>query len=330
MDTKEKNRKGNNMLIAFIILLAAIGLVALAGFFFLKPKDAVIQGQAEATEVRVSSKIAGRIQELRVKEGEKVQIGDTLAILYSPEVNAKLLQAQSAKDAAKAQSDKAIKGAREEQVTAAYASWQKAQAGLEIAKRSYERLQNLYDKGVVSAQKRDEAEANFKSMQATEQAAQAQYLMARNGSEKEDKEAAFAWVNKAEGALAEVEAYIEETYLIASLDGQISEIFPKVGELVGTGAPIMNILDNKDQWVVFNVREDLLKDMQVGNKLKAYVPALDSTISLTVYYLKEMGSYASWKATKTTGQYDLKTFEVKTRPETFIEGLYPGMSVIIK
>lgn len=330
MNVKEKDRKGSNMLIAFVVLLAAIGLVALAGFFFLRPNDEVIQGQAEATEVRVSSKVAGRIQELRVKEGQWVSVGDTLAIIYSPEVNAKRIQAESAKDAAIAQSDKAVKGAREEQVTAAYASWQKARAGLDIAEKSYGRLQNLYEKGVVSAQKRDEAEANFKSMQATEQAAEAQYLMAKNGSEREDKAAARAMVNKADGVLAEIEAYEEEMYLLATIDGQISEVFPEEGELVGTGAPIMNILDNKEQWVVFNMREDLLKTMPVGSHIKAYVPALDKDIELTVYYLKEMGSYASWKATKAINQYDLRTFEVKARPESVVEGLYPGMSVVIK
>jgi HlyD family secretion protein len=191
-------------------------------------------------------------------------------------------------------------------------------------------VQNLFEQGVVSAQKRDEAEANLQAMKATEQAALSQYQMAKNGAEKEDKQAAVALVDRAKGAVNEVNSYIKEAYLLSPIDGEISEIFPETGELVGTGAPVMNVMDKKNAWVVFNVREDLLKGMTIGKTISAYVPALDKDISLTVYYMKDQGAYAVWKATKTNGQYDLKTFEVKARPETYIEGLYPGMSVIIK
>ncbi|MDL2223516.1 efflux RND transporter periplasmic adaptor subunit, partial [Bacteroidales bacterium OttesenSCG-928-M11] len=314
----------------FITLLVAIILVAIVGFFILKPQEDIIQGQAEATETRISSKVAGRILEFRVKEGDWVLKGDTLAILDSPEVRAKLLQVQSAQNAAQAQDSKVLKGVRQETINTALATWQKSKAGLEIAEKSYNRLQNLYEQGVVSAQKRDEAEANYKSMKATEQAAYSQYMMAFNGAEIEDKQAARALVNQAQGAINEVESYIKETILIAPSAGQISEIFPQIGELVGTGAPIMKIMDRKDTWVVFSIREDKLKDIRIGQSLKAYIPALDRDIDLNVYYMKDMGTYAAWKATKTNGQYDLKTFEVKARPETPIEDMYPGMSVVIK
>jgi HlyD family secretion protein len=330
MDTNEKITRKNNMLLAFIAVIAFLGLIALLGWFFIKPNAEIIQGQVEATEVRVSGKVPGRILEIRVKEGDKVRKGDTLAVLDSPEIMAKLEQAQAVQDAAQAQNSKALKGAREEQIASAYALWQKAKAGLDIAGKSYQRIQNLFDQGVVSAQKRDEAEANYEAMKATEKAALSQYQMAKNGAEKEDKLATAALVNQAKGAVNEVESYIHETFLLAPMDGEISEIFPKEGELAGTGAPVMNVMDKTNSWVVFNVREDLLKGMTVGSALKGYIPALDKEISLTVYYLKDMGAYASWKATKTNGQYDLKTFEVKARPESYIEGLYPGMSVIVK
>ncbi|MDR3338707.1 MAG: HlyD family efflux transporter periplasmic adaptor subunit [Candidatus Symbiothrix sp.] len=329
MDTNAKITRKNNMLLAFISVITVLVLIAVAGWLFLKPQSAIIQGQVEASEVRVSGKVPGRILELRVKEGDIVRKGDTLAIIDSPEVLAKLEQAQAAEDAAQAQNAKALKGAREEQIATAYALRQKAIAGLDIAEKSYKRIQNLYNQGVVSAQKRDEAEANFQAMKATEQAATAQYQMAVNGAEIEDKSAAQALVNKAKGAVDEVTSYIRETYLLAPIDGEIAEIFPKTGELIGTGAPVMNVLDKQDSWVVFNVREDYLKTMTVGKTINAYVPALDMKIKLKVYYLKDQGSYASWKATKVSGQYDLKTFEVKARPETYSEELYPGMSVII-
>lgn len=207
--------------------------------------------------------------------------------------------------------------------------WQKAQAGVTIAEKSYKRIKNLYDQGVVSAQKLDEITAQRDAALATEKAAKAQYTMAKNGAEREDKAAAAALVNRAKGAVAEVESYINETYLIAQKDGEVSEIFPKQGELVGTGAPIMNVAVMDDMWVTFNVREDLLQSLTVGTEFEAFVPALDKNIRLKVNYMKDLGTYAAWKATKTTGQFDLKTFEVRALPTDKVEGLRPGMSVIL-
>ena len=209
--------------------------------------------------------------------------------------------------------------------------WQKAQAGLEIAKKSYDRVRNLYEKGVMSAQKKDEAEANYQAMVATEKAARSQYEMAKEGARREDKAAAAALVNQASGAVAEVESYKKEGALVSPIDGEVSERFPEIGELVGTGAPIMNILDMNDIWVTFSIREDLLSQIRIGDEVKAFVPALgNQNVQLKVYAMKDMGTYAAWKATKTSGQYDAKTFEVKARPVQAVEGLRPGMSVILK
>lgn len=331
MSDNKKKYSVNNMMLAFIAVLVAVGLVALAGFFLLTPPDEVIMGQAEATTIRISGKVPGRIASYRFNEGDQVKAGDTLVFLSTPEVQAKLMQVEAVKAAAEAQHAKALKGARDQEVTAAYEMWQKAQAGLTIAKKSYDRVRNLYEKGVMSAQKKDEAEANYNAMVATEKAARSQYEMAKEGARKEDKAAAAALVNQASGALAEVESYVEESALVSPIDGEISERFPEVGELVGTGAPIMNIADLTDMWVSFSIREDLLSQVKVGNEVKAFVPALDNQeITLKVYYMKDMGTYAAWKATKTTGQYDAKTFEVRARPVQPVEGLRPGMSVIWK
>lgn len=322
--------QNSNMLLAFLTLLGVIALVAVVGFFMLRKGPEIIQGQAEVDEYRVSSKVPGRILEFRVKEGQTVQAGDTLAILEAPDITAKMEQARAAEAAAQAQSDKAIKGARQEQIQAAYEMWQKAKAGVEIAEKSYKRVKNLFEQGVMPAQKLDEVAAQRNAAIATEKAAKAQYTMAKNGAEREDKMAAAALVERAKGAVAEVESYLKETFLIAPSAGEVSEIFPKVGELVGTGAPIMNIAILKDMWVTFNVREDLLKNLTMGAEFQALVPALnDNTITLKVDYMKDLGTYAAWKATKTTGQFDLKTFEVRARPLKRVEGLRPGMTVII-
>ena len=278
----------------------------------------------------MSSKVPGRILEIRVKEGDFVKAGDTLAILDAPEVRAKMEQARSAEDAASALELKAQNGAREEQIRGAYNVLQQAKAGYEIAEKSYNRVQRLFDEGVMSAQKRDEAYASYKALEAQMKAAQSQYDMAVNGARREDKMAAAAQVGRARGAVQEVTSYIHETVQIAQMDGEVMDIYPKLGELVGTGSPIMSIAVMKDLWGTFNVREDQLNGLEIGKTFTAFVPAFNKEIQMKVYYMKDQGSYAVWKATKANGQYDLKTFEVKARPVEKMEGLRPGMSLIIK
>lgn len=324
----EKEQK-NNIILAFITLLSIIVIVAVVGFFMLRKGPEIIEGQAETNEYRVSSKIPGRILQFNVEEGQHVRKGDTLAILEAPEVIAKLNQVKALKDAAEAQNKKVNKGTRSETIQAAYEMWQKSIAGVTVTQKSYQRIYNLNKKGVVPAQKLDEITAQRDAAIATERAAKSQYDMAVRGAQIEDKEATEALVNQATSAIAEVEAYIKETYLIAQADGEVTEIFPQIGELVGTGAPIMNVAMMKDMWVTFNIREDLLNGVQIGDEFTAFIPAINKEeIKLKVTYIKDIGTYAAWKATKPTGQYDLKTFEIKAKPQNNISALRPGMSVI--
>ena len=329
MSTAAKTQHKNILyaILGFVIVVILMGLI---GFFALGRDPEFIQGQVEVSEYRVSSKVPGRILEIRVKEGDFVKAGDTLAIIDAPEVRAKMEQARSAEAAAAAIELKAQNGARKEEVQGAYQLLQKAKAGFEVAEKSYKRIQKLFDEGVVSAQKRDEVYANYKAMEATCQAAQSQYDMAVKGARMEDKLAAKAQVGRAQGAIQEVNSYIGETVQLAQMDGEVSSIYPKVGELVGTGSPIMTISIMNDMWGTFNVREDQLNGLQVGTEFEAFVPAFDKTVKMKVYYMKDQGSYAVWKATKANGQFDLKTFEVKACPEEKLEGLRPGMSLIFK
>ncbi len=319
-----------NFLPAILILAGIVLLAAVGGLYAFSETDETIQGQADVTEYRVSSKVPGRILKYYVKEGQTVRAGDTLAVLEAPDVTAKMAQARAAEQMAEAQHRKAEKGARQEQIAAAFEMWQKAKAGAEIAQKTFDRVKRLHEQGVMTAQKLDEATANLNASVATEKAAKAQYDMARNGAEREDKEAAAAMVSRAQGAVSEVDSYLRETVLTASADGEVTDIFPQVGELVGTGAPIMNIALMHDMWVSFNVREDLLQAFPMNGTVEATVPALgDRQVRLKVYYMKDLGSYAAWKATKTTGQFDRKTFEVKASPVGPVEGLRPGMSVLL-
>lgn len=325
-----EKKQHKNIIITAACTTLVVAVVAVIGAMSIKQEPETIQGQGEVSEYRVSSKVPGRILEIRVKEGDYVNVGDTLAILDAPEVRAKMTQAQSAENAAAAMDEMANNGARQEQVRGAFAVLQQAKAGLEIAQKSYNRVQRLYDEGVMTAQKRDEAFANYKALEAQVKAAQSQYDMARNGARTEEKKAAAAQVNRTKGAVAEVNSYIHETMQIAQMAGEVSDVYPKVGELIGTGSPIMSVSLMNDIWGTFNVREDQLDGMKVGSIVTAFVPAFKKEIRMKVYYIKDQGSYAVWKATKSNGQYDLKTFEVKARPMDKLEGLRPGMSLILK
>ena len=251
-----KNRKEGSLLLGLIALLAVVVIVAVVGILALRPEKTLIQGEAEAAEYRVSGKVPGRIEMYFFEEGEQVKKGDTLVAIYSPEVEAKKAQALAARNMAEAVNQKAKNGAQREQITGAYELYQKAKAGEEIYRKSYERVQRLYDKGVVSAQKRDEVEAQYKAAAATVKAAKSQYDMALAGARKEDKAAAEAQVARVDGILQEIAAAEAEKYLLSPCDGEVNECFPKPGELVGQGSPVLSIVDLSDVWFTFAVRED--------------------------------------------------------------------------
>lgn len=326
----ENKSQKNSIVLAILGFTAVVVIAGMIGYFTLGKADDVIQGEIEVSEYRVSSKVPGRILELRVKEGDYVHAGDTLAILDAPEVEAKKTQAESAEDAAAAMKAMADNGARRQQIQGAFELWQQAKAGLEISKKTYDRVQRLFNEGVMSAQKRDEAFAAYKAYEAQERAAKSQYDMAREGARKEERAAAAAQVNRAKGAVQEVSSYINETVQIAQVEGEVSDIYPKVGELVGTGSPIMSISIMSDVWGTFNVRKDQLNGLKIGSEFTAFSPAFKKDIKMKVYYIKDQGSYAVWKATKSNGQYDLKTFEVKARPVGKLDGLRPGMTLVMK
>ncbi len=326
-----KKEKEGSLLLGVVALLAVIIIVALVGILALKPEKMLVQGEAEAAEYRVSGKVPGRIEMYLFEEGEQVRKGDTLVVIYSPEVEAKKDQALAAREMASAVNEKAKNGAQPQQIEGAYELYQKALAGEEIYRKSYERVQRLYEKGVVSEQKRDEVEAQYKAASATVKAAKSQYDMALAGARDEDKAAAKAQVARVDGVLKELAAAEAERYLLSPCDGEVSERFPKVGELVGQGSPVMAIVDLTDVWFTFSVREDMLSGFQKGSQIEIRIPALseDKTFPVVVTYVKAMGTYATWRTTKQNGGYDVRTFDVKCRPVTPIEGLRPGMTALV-
>lgn len=315
-------------IVATTIIIAII-IIALTGFWLKRTEQIIIQGTVECTTYRASSKIAGRIEDMHLYEGQKVKKGELLYTLSTPELQAKLQQAEAAKSAATAMDQKALAGARKQQIEAALNLWQKAQAGKMLAQKSYERIKTLYDKGVVPAQRYDEAEANYQAMAATEAAAKAEYELAREGASREDKEAAAAQVEQAAGAVEEVESYISDALVYSPIDGEISSIIAQQGELIGSGYPAVAIIDIADVWVTFNIKETLLPKITIGTHLIAYVPALNTDVELEVRYISVQADFATWSATRTQGGFDIRTFEIKAYPAHNNEGLRPGMSVLV-
>lgn len=326
---KIEDKKGS-LLLGVVAMLTVVVIVALIGIFALREEEVFITGEAQASEYRVSGKVPGRIEMFLAEEGDQVKKGDTLVIIYSPEVQAKMDQALAARAMAEAVNEKAKNGARQEQIVGAYELWQKAKAGEEIYRKSYERVSRLYERGVVTEQKKDEVEAQYHAAVATVKAAKSQYDMAVAGAREEDKAAAEAQVARVDGIIQEVELARAERYLTSPVDGEVAECFPKTGELVGQGSPVMSIVDLKDAWFSFAVREDMLRDIKIGSRMQVRVPALGDDLHIVeVTYIKAMGTYATWRSTKQNGQYDVRTFDVKARPVQPIQDLRPGMTAIV-
>ena len=326
-DPSAVTKKDKALLLTVAVVIFILAALAIVGFICLKPGPDTVQGQGEATEIRVSGKLPGRVEEIYVEEGQHVKAGDTLVRVVSTLVEAKLAQAKAMELAAQAANSKVDAGTRPQIVQAAKELWTQAQAASGITKKTFDRMQALFEKGVISEQKRDEAKAAFDAAKAGEAAAKSQYELAVSGAQSQDKEASSAMVEVAKGGIKEVDALLEDEYLVAPCDGEITVIYPNVSELVATGAPMMT-LQKDDHWAVFNVRETMLKDIALGTKLKVWIPALDKHVDMKVFYIKDLGTYANWQATKSTGDYDARTFQIKCRPEKPIENFRPGMSVV--
>ena len=292
--------KRSNIIGIIAAAVVIIVSVVLISWYLRRSTPTLIQGTVECTTYKASSKVPGRIDDMKVEQGDRVEKGQLLYTLSTPELEAKLQQAEAVKSAAAALDQAAIAGARIQQIEAAMNMWEKAQAGLELARKTYERVKNLYEQGVVPEQKMDEASANYKAMEATALAAKAQYNLAMDGA-----------------------------MVYSPVTGEVSTIIAEQGELVGSGYPVVAILDMSDMWVTFNIKETLLPAIRVGTRMSGYVPALGYDVEFEVTYIAVQADFATWSATRTQGGFDIRTFAVKAKPTTHIENMRPGMSVLV-
>lgn len=310
--------------------VAVLGLLGLGALLMARPAPETLQGEADATKVDVAAKVAGRIATITVKEGASVAKGDPVATIESPEIRARLDQAEAAKAGAVAQSRKADNGAREEEIRAARSQWDRARHAAELAEVTFGRLERLARDGVVPNQRRDEAEAQWKTSRDAAEAAKAVYDMALAGARREDRDTATALVTRATGAVDEVKAFLDETTVTAPAAGEVYRRNVEPGEIVPAGFPIVTLVDLSDVWVTFQVREDRLERLKMGATVPARFPALGAgEIPLTVFFVAPQADFATWRSTSAQGGFDLKTFEVRARPSKTVTGLRPGMSAVV-
>lgn len=320
-------RKVNISLIVVVALLAS--MIVFVGYRWSNGDKVTVQGSIEPTTLRLASKVAGRIEKMLVEEGDSIRRGDTLYIISTPELNAKLQQVKAMLSAARALEAKAKAGTRKPIIRSANDMWRKAQVGGTIAMQTYERVQRLYDEGVTTAQKRDEAYASLEAARATEQAAAAQYLLAVEGASSEDKAAAAAQVREAQGAVEEVARYMADRVVCSPVDGVVATIVANAGEIVGSGYPAVTVTENGTAKAYFNIPETLLPQISVGQMFKAKIPALGRAVEFEVTQISVEADYATQSATSARGDFDIRTFEVKMNP-LGSEPLRAGMSVLIE
>nr|WP_269843748.1 biotin/lipoyl-binding protein [Helicobacter anatolicus] len=325
-----KNKKVVEKIILIVILFFIILWLGITFYRAYETKPQYLQGQITAKEYSVSSKLAGRVENLKVKKGDFVNKGDLIYQINSPEVNAKLTQAQAGYEAAKALSEETKKGSREETIISAKDVWSSAKAMTELTQKTYDRIAELYKSGVVSLQKRDEAYAAYQSAKYNENVAYQQYKIALDGARDETKKAAFEKQKAAEGQVSEVEAYLKDINAYAPISGEVSNVLLHDGELSPSGFPVVLLIDTKDIWLRFSVNEQYLPKFQKDSVFEGYIPALDRTIQFKVRYISVMGDFATWKATANGKGYDMKSYEIEAVPLEEIEEWRVGMSVLIK
>ena len=316
-----------------LLLIASVVIFLIWGIWEAShPPKPPIQGQMDARTVSVSSKVPGRIYKVLVKEGDSVREGQPVAELLLPELEAKLGQVKAQEAAARAKQDLVDEGARPQEIEAAHAQWQRAEAASALAEKTYHRIHTLYQDGLVSAQRYDEVKAQSIAAKELAVATKKQYEIAQIGARQQEKKAIADLTLQASEGVKEVEALAKDKLLVSPLSAEVDHVLLVEGELAPSGFPIVTLVDLKDQWASFNFREEDMPKIAIGNTLKGQVPALgkNKVVEFQIYYISPRANYATWRSTRQDSGYDMRTFEVRARPVGKVEGLRPGMSVLVE
>ncbi len=330
MTDNQKQPSSLPLIIGGTFFLGIAGFLGWGMWEATHPAPVPLQGMVDARTISVSAKIPGRLSAVNVKEGDLVKVGDSVATIAIPEIEAKLQQVEAQKAAAKAREELAMTGARVQEKEAARADWERAHAAMILAQKTYDRVNALYKEGLIAAQRRDEAFAQLTAAKKLTVAAAAKMSAVDEGARIEDKAAAKALVAQAQGGVNEVASLVSESDVKSPVNGEVTRIVMEEGEIAPAGFPLVLVTDLSDRWVVFNVREDDLPGIEVGTEMKAYIPAVDRPVTLKVNWINPRGEYAVWRATRQSTGYDIRTFEVRASPTEEIPALRPGMTVIVE
>ncbi|MEN5018222.1 efflux RND transporter periplasmic adaptor subunit [Erwinia sp. Eh17-17] len=312
----------------FTLLIIVLG-IGLAVLFRAHNHDLLLQGEVDATEVIVSSKAKGRVMDKRVRRGDDVTVGQPLIVLDAPELIAQLKAAEAARDQAQATLDLSLHGTREETLRNLQAMLQQAQATYRDAQATWQRDLSVAQKGYISAEQLDNARQARDSAWQQVQAAKANLDEGKNGDRVEQRQAYAAQLRQAEQNLLEIKAQTDELTVCAPVAGEVGPIPAERGELLNAGSPLLTLIKLPTAWFTFDLREDILAHVHKGDRIKIRVPALDNrVVEAEVRYIAPLGDYATKRATRATGDFDLKTFEVRLYPLTPVEGLRQGMSAL--
>jgi len=331
---KAANIKKAVFALVLLIVLAVIAYGLYKSSQSSAPKSITLQGQMQMKQTSIAAKVPGRIAQILVTEGDKVETGQQLIEMDSPEINAKVNQARAGLDAAQSQLDKAENGARPQEIAQAKAAWQANKAASDLAANTYERVNRLYQEGLMARQKRDEAYAKYLATQDQTEAARLQYDLALEGARSEDKSAANAQVAQVEAKLEEALVAKEEANLKSPIAGVVDNVIVSNGEVIAQGVPILTLVNTDDQWVVLNVTEDHLNRFAIGQQFTGTIPALSAanrpyTKTFTVYASSSLSDFATWRPTNNDDGFDVRTFEIKARPNTADARIRSGMSVLV-
>ncbi|MBE8598195.1 HlyD family secretion protein [Xenorhabdus sp. BG5] len=312
----------------FTILLI-IFLIAMAVLFRSHSQELLLQGEVDAPEVIIASKAMGRVVQVHVERGESVNVGQRMVSLDSPELAAKVAAAQAVRDQAKAKLELSLHGTREENIRNLEAILAQAQSGYTNAQREFNRLKNMSANGYVSASVLDNARNARDIAYQKMLGAKADLDAGKNGDRIELRQQFQAALDEAEEKLRELKIQRDDLQVKAPVDGEIGPLPAEVGQLFNANSPLATLVRISQAYFVYNLREDILAHVRKGDKIKLRVPALgNKEIEAEIRYIAPMGDYATKRATRATGDFDLRTFEVRLYPLQPVDGLRPGMSAL--
>lgn len=315
---------------AILVTLIVAGIVALSLWYAVQPQPLLVQGEADARRIDIAARIDGRVAHRPVDRGQNVAAGQVLVAIDNPELLTKLKEAQAAQAVAAADLARINVGTRAEVVNARRAAVASAQANLTLQQQTYDRTRQLTEKDFASVQKLDEATAALDVAHRTLEQSKAALDEAVTGYTAEEHHVAEASLAKANAAIATLQAQVGELTVTAPASSQVYQVGTEAGEYVSPGVPLLSLVDLSDVWLRFDLREDLVKRIKVGDRVAVRIPALgDRQVAVEVRTIATRGEYAGWRATRATGDFDLRTFEVRAYPVDKVPELRPGMSAYV-